>query len=156
MKEKRRTIVVEVISALFILLFVYAALSKVQDFQKFQVELGKSPVLNAFSGCVAFLVPGIELLIAVSLIVKRYQYLAFYASFSLMVMFSTYIVVILKFSSYIPCSCGGILENMTWIQHLIFNIGFVLLGAFAILIYPLDIKNLSAVRGAAFAPEIEG
>jgi len=156
MNKKRKAIIVEVISALFILLFVYAALSKFRDFQKFHVELGKSPILNAFSSYTAVFVPSVELLIAVLLISKRFQYLALYASFSLMVMFSAYIVMILKFSSYIPCSCGGILENMTWMEHLIFNIGFVILGVIAILIYPRDTKNLSAVRGNTLVPKKRG
>lgn len=136
MMRKVRVILVEVISGLFIFLFLYASLSKIQDFQKFQIELSKSPMLNAFSEFTAVTIPGIEIIIAIVLIVKKFQYLALYASFSIMVMFSVYIVLILKFSSYIPCSCGGILENMTWTQHLMFNIGFVALGAVAILIYP--------------------
>jgi uncharacterized membrane protein YphA (DoxX/SURF4 family) len=156
MNNKKRIIVAEAISALFILLFVYAALSKIQDFEKFKVELGKSPILNAFATYVAVAVPAVEVLIALFLVMRRFQYLALYAAFSLMVMFSAYIVMILNFSSYIPCSCGGILENMTWTEHLLFNIGFVILGVIAILIYPLDIKSLSAVRGKAFVPEIEG
>lgn len=155
MNEKNRTIMAEVISALFIFLFVYAALNKMLDFEKFEVELGKSPVLNVFSRYIAFTMPVVELLIALLLIIKRFQYIALYASFSLMVIFSAYIITILNFSTYIPCSCGGILENMTWRQHLIFNMGFVVLAAIAILIYPLNIKNLSAVRGKAFVPENE-
>jgi hypothetical protein len=116
--------------------------SKIQDFEKFGVELGKSPILNAFSGPVSILIPVIEIVISVMLVIRQFQYMAFYLSFSLMVVFSAYIVSILKFSAYIPCSCGGILQNMTWNQHLIFNVGFVFLGTVAILIYPNTKKNL--------------
>jgi hypothetical protein len=35
--------------------------------------------------------------------------------------FTTYIILILNFSSFIPCSCGGILEKLGWTEHLIFN-----------------------------------
>jgi uncharacterized membrane protein YphA (DoxX/SURF4 family) len=59
-----------------------------------------------------------------------------YASFFFMILFTGYIVAILRFSSYIPCSCGGILQKMSWTQHLIFNIGFLLLAVIAILLYP--------------------
>jgi len=154
MNFKIRTVIVDVISAFFILLFVYAALSKILDFEKFRVELGKSPIVSSFAGFMAILVPIIEISIALLLVVKRSQYLALYASFSLMVMFSVYIWIILKFSAYVPCSCGGVLQNMTWTQHLFFNIGFVILGAAGILLYPLTIKTLSAVRGDAYTPEI--
>lgn len=154
--HKYRGVIVEIISALFVLLFVYAALSKVQDFQKFRIELGKSPILNVFSDYAAIAVPTIEIVISLLLVTKRFQYAALYASFSLMVIFSLYILVILNLSSYIPCSCGGILENMSWKQHLIFNIAFVVLAIIAILLHPIKIKNLSAVRGKAFGPEIVG
>lgn len=150
--EKRRIIVIEIISALFIILFVYAASSKILDFQKFRIELGKSPILNAFARYIAITIPLSEIFIALLLVVKRFQYLALYASFSLMVMFSFYIVMILNFSSYIPCSCGGILENMSWKQHLIFNIAFLGLSVISILIYPIKVKNLSAVRRASLLP----
>ena len=145
MNKKRRALLVEIISALFILLFVYAASSKILDFQKFRIELGKSPMLGFFSTYVSITIPVLEIMISILLIIRRYQYIALFASFSLMVVFSFYIIFILKFSSYIPCTCGGILENMSWSQHLIFNVGFILLGIVAILFYPT--KNLSAVRG---------
>ena len=139
----RTNIIVEVICSLFIILFVYAALSKVLDFQKFRVELGKSPVLNSLSSFVAYSIPIIEILISIALSIKKMQYVTLYAAFSLMVMFSTYIVIILNFSSYIPCSCGGVLQNMTWLQHLIFNLFFILFATIAILINP-GTKILSA------------
>jgi uncharacterized membrane protein YphA (DoxX/SURF4 family) len=141
-RQINRVVIVEVICALFVMLFFYAALSKLKDFENFKVQLGKSPVLNLFAGIVAWIVPITELLICFFLIIKRFQYIALYAAFSLMVMFSAYIVVILNYSSYIPCSCGGILENMTWSQHLYFNIGFVTLAIVGVLIYPNKKKEL--------------
>jgi len=55
-----------------------------------------------------------------------------YASYFLMAMFSAYIVAITRFSEYIPCSCGGVLERMNWNQHLVFNLLVVLLTAIVI------------------------
>jgi len=140
--KKYKIIIVDIATSVILFLFVYAALSKIQDFEKFRVELGKSPILNAFSHILAVVVPSFEVLLSVLLVIKRYQLFALYASFSLMVMFSAYIIVILKFSPYIPCSCGGILQNMTWNQHLVFNAVFVLLSAWAILIYPNQNQDL--------------
>jgi uncharacterized membrane protein YphA (DoxX/SURF4 family) len=68
--------------------------------------------------------------------------MALYASFGLMVIFSAYIITILNFSEYVPCSCGGILENMSWRQHFWFNAGFVALGALGVLIYPDKHKEI--------------
>ncbi|RFM28675.1 MauE/DoxX family redox-associated membrane protein [Deminuibacter soli] len=125
---------IEIIVLLFVLLFVYAGSSKLMDYNKFRIELGKSPLLTAFAGKVAVVVPVTELIIAVLLVLSRTRLIALYASFTLMVMFTTYIIVILKWSDYIPCSCGGVLQQMNWNQHLIFNTVFILLGAAGVML----------------------
>jgi len=141
---KNKTIAVDIINGLFILLFIYAASSKLLDYQKFTIELGKSPLLSAFSHWLAWLVPAIEIGIGILLLFKRFQLTALFASFSLMVIFSAYIIAILNFSEYIPCSCGGILENMNWKQHFWFNMMFVVLGVLAILLSPNKNKEVIA------------
>jgi uncharacterized membrane protein YphA (DoxX/SURF4 family) len=146
MNSKMRILLVEIISALFVLLFVYAALSKYFDFERFRAQIGKSPLLSGYTNVVAVFVPASEILITILLVIKRTQYYALYATFSLMVMFSAYIVAILKFSSYIPCSCGGVLQNMSWGQHLLFNLVYVVLGIVAILIYPTKNQNLICAK----------
>lgn len=132
----KKNTIIEIICLLFIILFVYAAGSKMMDYENFRIELGKSPILTTFADWIAWMVPSIEIAIAVMLSVPRWRLTALYASFSLMAAFSAYIVAILNFSDYIPCSCGGILQNMSWKQHLVFNIGFMLLALLAILIDP--------------------
>ncbi|WP_083540779.1 MauE/DoxX family redox-associated membrane protein [Aequorivita viscosa] len=122
------------IAYVFALLFIYAATSKLLDFETFTVQLAQSPLLSAYAGIVAWLVPGIEILIAGILVFPRFRNLALYAAFTLMVMFTAYIYIILNFSDFIPCSCGGVLEKLSWTEHLIFNVVFIVLGAVAILV----------------------
>ena len=123
-----------VVSLLFILLFAYAAVSKLVDYENFRVQLGQSPLLTAFAHWVAWAVPTVELIIAGMLIFPRLRLLGLYGCFTLMVMFTAYIVIILNFTDFIPCSCGGVLEDLGWTEHLIFNIVFVALAATAILL----------------------
>ncbi|MEI9917335.1 MAG: MauE/DoxX family redox-associated membrane protein [Bacteroidota bacterium] len=131
--------IIEIISALFVVLFIYAAVSKVMDYDKFRLQIGQSPVLTTFAGTIVWLVPAIEVVIAMLLMTKRFRLTGLYASFSLMVMFTAYIIVITRLSEYVPCSCGGVLEKLSWDEHMVFNIGFVLLASIAIVIYPKDI-----------------
>lgn len=132
---RTQSLIIELITMLYILLFVYAATSKLLDFENFQVQLGQSPLLSAYANWVAFIIPSIEIVIAISLITIRFRYIALLASFGLMVMFSVYITIILNYSSFIPCSCGGILSQMNWKEHLTFNILFILLALIAIILY---------------------
>lgn len=135
MSNKLRTILIEIISALLIFLFIYAAISKLLDYQKFQVQLSQSPMLTAFAGWVSWIIPFLEIIISIMLAFRKFRLFGLYASFSLMVMFTAYIIAITKFSGYLPCSCGGVLENMSWDQHLVFNIVFVVLGLTGIIIH---------------------
>ncbi len=126
--------IILIVSYLFILLFVYAAVSKLLDYENFKVQLGQSPLLSAYAGSTVWTIPFLELIIAVLLSTKQYRTIGLYASLGLMVLFSTYIYLILNYSSYVPCSCGGILEKMNWEEHLYFNLLFTLLSLFALAI----------------------
>lgn len=120
------------ICLLFIFLFVYAAISKLVDFSSFNAQLAQSPLLTGFTGWIIWIIPALEIMIAILLFVDRLRLFGLYASYAIMIMFTAYIIAILKFSDYIPCSCGGVLQHMTWKTHLVFNIVFVLLSALSI------------------------
>lgn len=122
----------EVISLLFVLIFTYTAMSKLLDFEQFRVQIGQSPLLSAFAGYVAIGIPAIEIIISLMLSISKLRLIGLYASFSLMIMFTAYIIIILNFSDFIPCSCGGVLEELEWTEHLIFNVGFILLALIGI------------------------
>ncbi|MBX9886987.1 MAG: hypothetical protein K2Y30_03520 [Flavobacteriaceae bacterium] len=123
---------VEVICILYILLFVYAAVSKLLQIEHFRIQIGKSPLLSAFAEIVAWGVPISEIVISLLLMMPKLRRTGLWLAMGLMSMFTTYIFIILNFSSYIPCSCGGILEKMGWKEHLIFNLVFVFLAAIAL------------------------
>lgn len=126
------------IALLYILLFLYAAVSKLLDFENFSVQIGQSPLLSEFASTVAVAVPAIEIALALMLFTNRFRFIALLGCATLMMMFSAYIYIIVNYSAFVPCSCGGVLEKMDWNQHLIFNIVFVLLAAVAALLIPLD------------------
>jgi hypothetical protein len=150
--------IVEIIILLYILLFVYAAVNKCIDFENFQVQLGQSPLLSAFAGSVSYAVPIVEILIVILLLITRLRYWGLFAAFCLMLMFTVYIIIILNYSPFIPCSCGGILEKLNWHEHLIFNIVFTLLAFIALLLEITSIENryfqLPLILGGSFCSVI--
>ncbi|REC67332.1 hypothetical protein DRF58_15580 [Epilithonimonas hispanica] len=105
------------------------------DFENFQIQIAQSPLLSAFSNVMSYGVLVIELAICILLIFERSRKIGLYSSFVLMVSFTVYIYMILNYSEFIPCSCGGILEKMDWKTHLIFNIATVIIAAFAVILY---------------------
>ena len=132
-KTRFKRYIVEIICLLYILLFVYAAVSKLLDFENFQVQLGQSPLLSIYAFWIAWLIPTIEVIITMLLLIPKFRNVGLWGSFSLMIMFSVYIFIVLHYSSFVPCSCGGILEKMSWDVHLFFNLSFVTLAMLAIL-----------------------
>lgn len=118
----------------FIVLMFYAAIHKLMEFTQFYNDLLNSPVFgNKHSArFVSAFVPIVELAIAGLLISTTYKELAMYLASGLMLIFSIYIIWIMEFSADTPCSCGGIINNLTWQEHLLFNSGFLLLGVLGI------------------------
>lgn len=141
---KINELVIEITTVLFIFLFTYAATSKLLDYQKFRVQLRQSPMLTYFADGIFWLVPAIEIVIAILLTRRHLRLIGLYASFSLLMMFTTYIIAITRFSDYVPCSCGGVLEQMSWNQHLIFNIGFVSLALTSIILHTDKIERMES------------
>lgn len=127
---------VDSICFLLILLFVYAAMSKVLDYQKFIVQLSKSPLLTKFSNTIAWAIPGIEIAISIAIAMPKFRLTGLYAGFCLMLLFTFYILAITQFNEGdIPCSCGGVLQNMNWNQHLLFNSIFSAMALLGILLH---------------------
>lgn len=141
-KHITKKVIIESISMLFILLFVYASISKLLEFKDFQTQLGQSPLLGAFAIPISYSVIGIELITSLFLAIEKTRKWALYLAFMLMIMFTTYIVIILNFTTFTPCSCGGVLESLGWTEHLIFNIVFIILAIIAIHLIQVKLSKL--------------
>lgn len=133
MKTSTSALLPQIVSYLFVVLFTYAAVSKLLDFENFQVQLGQSPLLSAFAGWVAIGVPLAELIIGALLCLPAMRHWGLVLAYVLMVAFTAYIYIILNFSTFVPCSCGGILEKLGWKQHMVFNVIFIVLAMAAVL-----------------------
>lgn len=125
--QKHKGIIVEVICYLFIILFVYAGLTKLMDGTNFYNTILNSPILGGktMASLGSWLVPLIEVSVALLIAWPRTRLQGLYGALALMVLFTAYTVAILYFAPYIPCSCGGVISLLSWEQHLVFNIVFL-------------------------------
>jgi putative oxidoreductase len=129
MKAVKKTIVTDIISALFILLFVYTATTKLIEHESFRAVLSQSPLIGIKANTLSWVLPVLELITATLLFVPSFRKWGFASSFILMLLFTWYISYMILFARNLPCSCGGIFSAMTWPEHLIFNILFTALAA---------------------------
>lgn len=118
----------------YFILFAYAACSKLFAYDKFLITMSKSAMLTPYAGLLAWAVPLTEIVLALLLMFHRFRQIALYGSFSLMIMFSTYIVLVLYFTPEVPCGCGAAIEAIGWKWHLVLNIFFMALAATGLII----------------------
>ncbi len=129
----RRKMFTEIIIALLVLLFSYAAISKILDYENFATQLGRSPLLGNTPYLYAVAILFSEFLIVVLLLFKRTKILGLYLSLGLLAIFTAYILYILNFRpTELPCVCGGIISKLSWGQHVWFNSFFLLINGIAI------------------------
>ena len=131
----KRQVVLESISALLIMLFLYASVSKFLDFQRFIGEMNNQPLPNSWTPFLVWTVPSLEIAISLALIFERTRMVGFIASLVLMTLFTIYTgAILLHFFAYVPCSCGGVIRKLSWPQHLVFNLFFVALSVMGIIL----------------------
>ncbi|KAA2240277.1 hypothetical protein F0L74_29370 [Chitinophaga agrisoli] len=146
MKTKAFNPAIEAITAVLLLLWIYTGLNKLIHYDKFSFEAGRSPFLQHIAPLVAIMVPTGELVIAALLIFKRTRVAGLYASLFLMTLFTGYVYIMLRYAYDLPCSCGGIIELLTWEQHLAVNFIITLLTAIAILLQSrLTMRNKQVI-----------
>lgn len=141
----KRNTAVEIIASVFILLFVYTAVSKLVTFQTFKEMLKFSPLIGDRNVILAWVLPISELIVSLLLFIPRTRKWGLYLSLALMLVFTIYIGYMLLFTTNRPCNCGGVLNSMTWNQHLGFNIFFAVLAWIGI---RMEKRNLSASPNA--------
>ncbi len=131
MKQK---INIEIICFLLTFLFVYAAFNKLFNYSEFKTQLTLLLFPKPFAMAIAWLIPVIELAISVVLTFKATRLKGLYASFILLSFFSLYIIIMLLSKDQLSCSCGGVINLLTWKQHLILNIFFMILSGWGLIL----------------------
>lgn len=126
--------IISTISFLLIFLWVYAAASKLINFDQSRTQMMEQVFPASFSEILTWAIPLTELGTAGLLVFPKTRTAGLNASLFLLIQFTVYILtVMLNIYGRIPCSCGGILEKMSWGQHLVFNLFFLFITLIALL-----------------------
>jgi len=132
----KKRIIIEIISALLAILFLYAALSKILEYNAFILVIKKIPFLTHFATIAALLIPVTEITIAILLLfIPGAKLPGLYASSALIGLFTLYLIGMIIFLPDLPCNCGGVIKSLTWKQHIFFNLFFLLLSLSGIILY---------------------
>lgn len=133
MKKQLITLASEwIIPFLFLFLFAYTSYAKIIDHEAFSKALSDSVLISDYADFVAWLIPIIEILIAITFIIPKMQPIGLIASLGLISIFTVYLIYMLMTASTLPCHCGGVISNLTWRQHIWLNMTFIVMAAFAL------------------------
>jgi hypothetical protein len=122
-KSGKKNIIIEIICAVFILLWTYSGLTKYIEHEKFITALKASSAIAASAGIISWIIPSIELLAAFFLLFPAFRGIGMQLTSIMIISFTLYVGYMLLFISDLPCSCGGVIEKMSWKTHLWFNTG---------------------------------
>lgn len=116
----------------FILLWGYAAVVKLYNWENSRREMLQQPFPYWMSNILFWLVPLVELALVVLLLYRSTLMLGIKASVVLLSIFTLYLALGLgRAFGKIPCACGGILSGMGHEVHIVFNLLFVAVGIIA-------------------------
>ncbi|TWR26780.1 hypothetical protein FPZ42_07010 [Mucilaginibacter achroorhodeus] len=128
-----RKLLHNVAPALLVLLFTYAAASKLINPVSARHEMHNQHFPPEVADVLWLGVPLFELVAAAMMLLnEKWQERGLLLSSILMTVFTGYIaLVLLGFWDRVPCSCGGVLKNMSWKTHFIFNLFFLAISTTA-------------------------
>ena len=134
--KSQRKLIVQIATALLIILWVYTGSSKLLDFDEFRLQLALQTLPVWSKKILLYSLPELELLIGALLVFAKTQHAALWASMILMTVFTGYVgLAIFGGFVHVPCSCGGVIKAMGWKLHFVFNLFFLMLTCMTLLIH---------------------
>jgi putative oxidoreductase len=119
----KRALILETISTLLVVLYIYTAVSKLIELPEFRAQMHNQEIPKWLADILVITLPPVEILTALALVFNRTRFAGFWLSVFLMTLFTGYVgLIIAGFYSRMPCSCGGVLKSMGWNTHLAFNL----------------------------------
>lgn len=117
---------------LLIVLWSYTGMSKLlENFPGTYITEYVSLVKDG-ADAIEWLLPVTELIVVLLLFFEPTRKAGLYASLLLLVLFTLYLLYMLVFVADLPCSCGAVLNKMSWQQHEWFNLFFIAVNALAL------------------------
>jgi uncharacterized membrane protein YphA (DoxX/SURF4 family) len=132
MNRRKNEILIDCICGLLVFIFLYSGIDKLREHTNFETQIKFIVPYPAMGNILSYAVPAGELITAILITINQTKRTGIYAFISLMTAFTFYIIFMLGSGKNLPCTCGGFINTLSWKQHLVFNIGFILLAAAAL------------------------
>jgi uncharacterized membrane protein YphA (DoxX/SURF4 family) len=129
----KKKIFLIIVAILYSLLYLYSGITKLAERGDFEAQLQLIKILSSFSFVLSWLLPLLEIALSIGLLIPFLRIRAVLYSVLLMTVFTVYLLL-LHSEPGPACGCGGFIENLTPVYHLLFNFGFIGLGLYALIL----------------------
>ncbi|MBB6329766.1 fatty acid desaturase [Chryseobacterium sediminis] len=134
-KIDSKLLIFELIRYALIILFLYTAYHKLTDIDGFEKNILRSKIISEYADFIKYPLPVIEILVVLLLFFNKYLLYGLYASLFLMASFTIYLIALNNFSMFYGCSCGGIFNEMSYVNHVMINFATIALNILAIFLF---------------------
>lgn len=121
------------IATILIILWSYTGLEKLFHFERSRKSLHNQTFPAELSEVLVYVVPGLELLLALLLLFSVTRWWGYLGSALLLTVFITYVGLIwVGAFPRVPCNCAGLIDSMGWAAHFWMNLGLIGISIFGI------------------------
>lgn len=145
--------VIRLIAVSLALLFFYAAVSKLDEYAIFRMQLQKFPLALPLVKHQAWLVPVIEMTIASFLLLPALQVKGLFSALFVLSLYTIYLTCMPGNRFSIPCRCGEPWQSFSLRSNIIFNLFCVLTTGIGVVLcgkvmrpVPLSFKEVEGQR----------
>ena len=113
-------------SWVLIFMWAYTGLEKLIRFENSRKAFLNQPMPQELEEILAYVIPGVELLLALLLLFSVTRWWGYLGSALLLTIFITYVGLIwVGAFPRVPCNCAGIIESLGWAEHFVLNLGLI-------------------------------
>lgn len=132
---RKKNLITEIIIFLLLLMWAYTFVSKVLDFDTFRRQINGAYLLSSLGSPLPYLLQVLHLSLVVLLIKKSWRKIGLITSLSLLVLYTGYLIYILKFAPSIPCSCISLYSGFIWEDQLLVNFAVMVLNIIGLIMF---------------------
>lgn len=137
-----RRLSIEIIADLLIVVFAIIAAGKLSNYGTFLLLLHFQPYINHLPTNMAWILPAVELIIAIMLAMPRSRKTALYIAFIIMSVSAGYRIFLFLSNSHLPCTCGNLLRPLlTEHLHILFNVLLAALSLTGIILIRIETRR---------------
>jgi hypothetical protein len=133
---------IAIIVGFYVLLWLYSSVSKLIDLRTFRHAMSIQVFPKWIGKILVFILPTVEIALAILLLIPSLRRPAMYASLFLMIFFTIYVGgAVFKFYQKNPCACGGLFARLNWKRHFVLNIIITIIGFAGVLLIDQSLNN---------------